>query len=101
VRGGPAATLRFDRQAPQRCLFQASPEISYIAPTGDGEFYAYSALWLGLGVLLLAYGVLAGYKPARLASAALVPMTVVKVFVLDLSGLEGCARSPSSASARR
>jgi uncharacterized membrane protein len=39
--------------------------------------------------------VLAGSKPARLASAVLVSMTVVKVFILDLSGLEGVLRALS------
>ena len=78
-----------------RRLFQARPDIGYSLPTGDGEFYAYSALWLGLGILLLAYGVLAGSKPARLASAVLISMTVVKVFILDLSGLEGVLRALS------
>jgi uncharacterized membrane protein len=78
-----------------RRLFQGAAEIGYQAPTGDGEFYAYSALWLSLGILLLAYGVLAASKSARLASAALVSMTVLKVFVLDLSGLEGVLRALS------
>jgi uncharacterized membrane protein len=43
--------------------------------------------------LLLAYGVLARSKPARLASAVLVAATVFKVFVLDLAGLEGALRA--------
>jgi uncharacterized membrane protein len=76
-----------------RRLFQGSAQIGYSAATGDGEFYAYSALWLALGVLLLAYGILAGSKPARLASAAVVSLTVVKVFLLDLAGLEGVLRA--------
>ncbi|MGD0722792.1 MAG: DUF2339 domain-containing protein, partial [Roseiarcus sp.] len=63
--------------------------------TGDGEFYAYSALWLTLGLLALAYGVVARSKPARLASAALVALTVLKVFLLDLAGLEGVLRALS------
>lgn len=78
-----------------RRLFQGAPQIGYEAPTGDGEFYAYSALWLGLGVLLLAYGIATRSKPARLASAALVSATVVKVFLLDLAGLEGVLRALS------
>ena len=78
-----------------RRLFQASPTIAYDAPTGDGELYAYSALWLGLGVLLLAYGIVTRSKPARLASAALVSLTVLKVFLIDLAGLEGVLRALS------
>jgi uncharacterized membrane protein len=78
-----------------RRLFQASPSISLGAATGDGEFYAYSALWLATGILLLGYGIMVGSKPARLASAALVSLTVVKVFLFDLAGLEGVLRALS------
>jgi uncharacterized membrane protein len=78
-----------------RRLFQGDPQIGFSIGIGNGEFYAYSALWLGLGILLLAYGILMGSKPARLASAALVLLTVVKVFLLDLAGLEGVLRALS------
>jgi uncharacterized membrane protein len=78
-----------------RRLFQGSPQIGAFAATSQGEFYAYSALWLGLGVVLLAYGLLARSKPARLASAALVAATIVKVFLFDLAGLEGVLRALS------
>jgi len=76
-----------------RRLFQGGPFIGLFAPTSDGEYYAYSALWLTLGILLLAYGILAASKLARLASAAVVSLTVMKVFLLDLSGLEGALRA--------
>jgi uncharacterized membrane protein len=44
---------------------------------------------------LLAYGIFTHSKPARLASAALVSLTVFKVFLLDLAGLEGVLRAIS------
>jgi uncharacterized membrane protein len=78
-----------------RRLFQGNSSVGYDLPTGNGEFYAYSALWLGLGILLLAYGIFTHSKPARLASAALVSLTVFKVFLLDLAGLEGVLRAIS------
>jgi uncharacterized membrane protein len=78
-----------------RRLFQGAAQIGYDSATSDGEFYAYSALWLGAGILLLAYGILTRSKPARLASAALVSATVLKVFLLDLAGLEGVLRALS------
>ena len=78
-----------------RRLFQGSPLIGFSQGTGDGEYYAYSALWLALGILLFAYGIIAGSKPARLASAAVVLLTVAKVFLLDLNGLEGVLRALS------
>ncbi|MEH3120204.1 MAG: DUF2339 domain-containing protein [Methylorubrum populi] len=63
--------------------------------TGQAEWYAYSAAWLGLGLVALGYGVLRGSATARLASAALVGLATLKVFLLDLSGLEGPLRALS------
>jgi uncharacterized membrane protein len=51
--------------------------------------------WLALGLVFLAYGLWRGSKEARLASAALVVLSVVKVFLFDLSGLEGLWRALS------
>ena len=76
-----------------RRLFHADGSIGFWDGTSDGEFYAYSAVWLVLGALLLAYGVVTRSKVARLASAVLVSMTVLKVFILDLAGLEGVLRA--------
>ncbi len=60
--------------------------------TGGGEHWAYSLAWLGLGLIILAYGFWQGSKPARVASAALVVLAVLKVFLFDLSGLSGLWR---------
>ena len=76
-----------------RRLFHDGGSIGFAENTSDGEFYAYSAVWLVLGALLLAYGVVTRSKVARLASAALVSITVLKVFILDLAGLEGVLRA--------
>ena len=46
-------------------------------------------MWLAFGVALLAAGILLGSKPARLASAAVVILTVLKVFLVDMAGLQG------------
>jgi uncharacterized membrane protein len=56
-------------------------------PTTDAEQYTYSAVWLGFGVVLLLVGIAITSKPARLASAAVVLLTVAKVFVIDMAGL--------------
>lgn len=61
----------------------------------DTEFYAYSALWLGLGIVYLAYGLLRQSREARLASAILVVASVGKVFLFDLNGLHGILRALS------
>lgn len=63
--------------------------------TGQAEWYAYSAAWLGLGLAALGYGILRGSATARLVSAVLVGLATLKVFLLDLSGLEGPLRALS------
>ncbi len=69
--------------------------IGFLRSTTDGEWYAYSAGWLVLGLVFLAYGVLRGSHMARLASAALVCVTTLKVFLFDLAGLDGPLRALS------
>ena len=61
--------------------------------TSDTEFWSYSAAWLVLGIVLLAYGLWRNMDEARLASAALVVLTVLKVFLWDMAGLEGALRA--------
>lgn len=77
-----------------RRFFQG-PHIGLDHNFGSGEFYAYSAVWLALGVALLAYGVLRQSRDLRYASAFFVIATTLKVFVLDFSGLEGMYRALS------
>lgn len=62
---------------------------------GQLETYSYSALWLALGVALLAAGLLLKSQVLRLASAALVVVAVAKVFLLDMAELEGVLRALS------
>jgi uncharacterized membrane protein len=63
--------------------------------TSDAEQYTYSAVWLAFGVLLLLAGILLRSQPARLTSAAVVALTVAKVFLVDMSGLTGVYRALS------
>lgn len=69
--------------------------ITFWRPTSAPEQWAYSAAWLWLGLVFLAYGIFRGSIEARLASAALVLLSVVKVFLLDLAGLTGLWRALS------
>jgi uncharacterized membrane protein len=48
-----------------------------------------------LGLAFLAYGVWRGSREARLASAALVMLSVIKVFLYDLTGITGLWRALS------
>jgi uncharacterized membrane protein len=57
--------------------------------TSDAEQYTYSAVWLAFGVALLAAGIRLRSQPVRFASAAVTILTVLKVFLVDMSDLTG------------
>jgi len=61
----------------------------------DAEDYTYSAVWLAFGVALLIAGIALQSQPARLASAAVVILTIGKVFLHDLAGVQGIYRALS------
>jgi uncharacterized membrane protein len=61
----------------------------------DAEQYTYSAVWLAFGVVLLVVGIFLRSQPVRLCSAAVVMITVGKVFLLDMAGLTGVWRALS------
>ncbi len=61
----------------------------------DAELWTYSAVWLAFGVALLLVGLLIRSQPARLASAAVILITVCKVFLYDLAGIGGIWRALS------
>lgn len=77
-----------------RFLFATSPDLSWDT-VGSAESYTYSAAWLVLGILLLAFGLIFRQRAARLASALLIVVTVLKVFLIDMSNLEGVWRALS------
>ncbi len=77
-----------------RRLFHEA-KIGFLVRTTDAEWYAYSAVWLALGIALLAWGVVRGSKEARIGSAIFVSASVLKVFLFDLAGLEGVLRALS------
>ncbi|MFZ5735146.1 MAG: DUF2339 domain-containing protein [Pseudomonadota bacterium] len=63
--------------------------------TSDAEQYTYSIAWLGFGVILLGVGLVFSSQRARLASAIIIALTVLKVFVIDMSNLTGIYRALS------
>ena len=77
-----------------RHAFQG-PYLSVMRPSTGAEVWAYSAVWLLLGIALLAYGMLRGAADVRLASAIIVVAAVLKVFLFDLAGVEGFWRALS------
>lgn len=61
----------------------------------QNETYTYSVVWLLIGVALLVLGSKFDTRSLRLASAGLVIITVLKVFLIDMSNLEGILRALS------
>jgi uncharacterized membrane protein len=63
--------------------------------TGDAEQYTYSIAWLTFGVALLGIGILVNSQRARLASAVVIALTILKAFIVDMSTLAGVYRALS------
>jgi len=63
--------------------------------TGDAEQYTYSIAWLAFGVALLGLGIVFNSQRARLASAVVIALTIVKAFVIDMATLTGVYRALS------
>jgi uncharacterized membrane protein len=57
------------------------------------EVWSYSVAWLALGVAFLIYGLWRGAIEPRVASAALVVLAALKVFLYDLTGIGGFWRA--------
>ncbi|MCK1390671.1 DUF2339 domain-containing protein [Bradyrhizobium sp. 1] len=74
--------------------FYHGPILSTGETTG-AEQYTYSIGWLGFGVVLLGIGILFNSERARLASAAVIALTILKAFVIDMSTLTGVYRALS------
>jgi uncharacterized membrane protein len=76
-----------------RRLFQG-PVLAATAAS-DAEYYAYSMVWLAYAGCLLAAGLLARAPALRYASAAVLLITVAKVFLSDMADLSGLLRVAS------
>jgi uncharacterized membrane protein len=63
--------------------------------TTDAEQYTYSIAWLAFGVALLGIGIAFNSQRARLASAAVIALTILKAFLIDMSTLTGVYRALS------
>jgi len=64
-------------------------------PITGAEQYTYSIAWLIFGVVLLGVGILANSQRARLASAVVIALTILKAFLVDMSQLTGIYRALS------
>jgi uncharacterized membrane protein len=63
--------------------------------TTAAEQYTYSIAWLAFGVALLGIGIAVDSLRARLASAAVIALTILKAFMIDMSTLTGVYRALS------
>jgi uncharacterized membrane protein len=63
--------------------------------TSGAEQYTYSIAWLAFGVALLGIGISVNSQRARLASAVVIALTIVKAFLIDMSTLTGVYRALS------
>ncbi len=70
------------------------PVLSRGVTTG-AEQYTYSIAWLAFGVALLGIGILFNSQRARLASAVVIALTILKAFLIDMSTLTGVYRALS------
>ncbi len=64
-------------------------------PYSDAEFYTYSVGWLLYALAIMCFGIWRGSRLVRQAALLLLLATVVKVFVFDMSALEGLLRAVS------
>ncbi|WP_414471818.1 DUF2339 domain-containing protein [Microvirga sp. M2] len=71
------------------------PELAGWRGHTQGEQWSYSVALLLIGVALLGSGILRGNRFARIASAVYLVLAVLKVFIVDLSHLEGVMRALS------
>jgi uncharacterized membrane protein len=63
--------------------------------TSGAEQYTYSIAWLLFGVILLGIGIVVNSQRARLASAVVIALTILKAFLIDMSTLTGVYRALS------
>jgi uncharacterized membrane protein len=64
-------------------------------PTTGAEQYTYSIAYLAFGVALLGVGIVVNSQRARLASAVVIGLTILKAFFVDMSTLTGVYRALS------
>lgn len=68
-------------------------KVGFLRTTSDAEIWAYSAAWLIMGGCTLALGLVFRSLPLRAASAAVISLTVAKVFLIDMAALTGALRA--------
>jgi len=79
-----------------RRSFQGSEMgLTIYSHVADAEIYAYSAVWIAYSLALLAVGILQKSSFWRYSSLAVLMVTVLKIFLYDMSDLTGLFRVAS------
>ena len=73
-------------------FYSTGPEILFRFGSSIQQDLTYTIAWLVFGILMLAAGIVAKAKPARVASVVLIAVTTFKCFLYDLRSLEGLYR---------
>jgi uncharacterized membrane protein len=73
-------------------FYAAGPEIVFRFGAGVSQDLTYTIAWLVFGMLLLAAGIYAHARPARITAVALIALTAFKCFLYDLASLGGLYR---------
>ncbi|MBB5212765.1 DUF2339 domain-containing protein [Microbulbifer hydrolyticus] len=76
-----------------RHLWQGSIRLD--TPAETGELYTYSAVWLALAVAGILLGSWRGWRSCYQGGMAVLALVIVKLFLVDMSGLEGLLRVAS------
>ena len=72
--------------------YSTGPTITFRFGTTVSQDLTYTIGWLAFGMLLLAAGIYAKNRPARITAVALIAVTTLKCFLYDLASLGGLYR---------
>ena len=76
-----------------RHLWQGSIRLD--TPAATGELYTYSAVWLVMAIAGILLGSWKGWRSCYQGGMAVLALVIVKLFLVDMSGLEGLLRVAS------
>ena len=70
-------------------------ELSLQATASNGELYSYSAAWLLMAMAALLTGIVKEHRALYRGGLALLTLVILKIFLVDMSGLTGLLRAVS------
>ena len=76
-------------------FYATGPQITFRFGVTVSQDLTYTIGWLGFGMLLLAAGIYAHNRPARVTAVTLIAITAFKCFLYDLASLAGLYRVAS------